>query len=82
MTRKEAKELFRSDKDAYGKVKAPMSKIDLIYDEFERDNLTIDMIRFRNVMRKYYNNTPVCTALSEVLYGCITGLETIPQLPD
>lgn len=35
MKREEAKELFRNDKDAYGKPKAIMTKIDKIYDEFE-----------------------------------------------
>lgn len=35
MNREEAKELFRNDKDAYGKPKAVMAKIDRIYDEFE-----------------------------------------------
>lgn len=35
MTREEAKEMFRSDKDSYGKPKAVMHKIDKIYDEFE-----------------------------------------------
>jgi hypothetical protein len=35
MTREEAKDLFRKDKDAYGKPKAVMSKINAIYDDFE-----------------------------------------------
>ena len=37
MKRDEAKEMFRKDKDAYGKPKAIMHKIDLIYDEFEKE---------------------------------------------
>jgi len=37
MTREEAKQLFREDKDAYGKPKAIMTKIDKIYDEFESE---------------------------------------------
>jgi len=35
MNREEAKNLFREDKDAYGKPKGVMHKIDQIYDEFE-----------------------------------------------
>jgi len=36
MTREEAKDLFRMDRDAYGKVKSPLAKIDKIFDEFEQ----------------------------------------------
>jgi len=36
MTRKEAKELFKKDKNAYGYANAPMTKIDEIYDDFEK----------------------------------------------
>ena len=35
MTREEAKNLFRNDKDSYGKPKSIMKKIDQIYDEFD-----------------------------------------------
>ena len=35
MTREEAKDLFRNDKDAYGKPRAIMHKIDQIFDAFE-----------------------------------------------
>ena len=37
MTRYEAKELFRSDKDSYGKPKAVMTKINAIYDDFDKE---------------------------------------------
>lgn len=37
MTREEAKELFRSDKDSYGKPKAVMTKINAIYDDFDKE---------------------------------------------
>ena len=37
MKRKEAKQMFRDDKDSYGKPKAIMSKIDKIYDEFDNE---------------------------------------------
>lgn len=36
MTREEAKDLFRNDKDAYGKPRAIMHKIDQIFDAFEK----------------------------------------------
>lgn len=42
MTREEAKELFRKDKDSYGKPKAVMSKLDKIYDDFEKELLFKD----------------------------------------
>ena len=45
MTKEEAKELFRNDKDSYGKPRAIMSKISKIYDEFEKESLTIPDIR-------------------------------------
>ena len=35
MTREEAKEMFRQDRDSYGKVKKPMTKVDEIYNDFE-----------------------------------------------
>ena len=37
MTREQAKSLFIDDKDAYGKPKGVMGKIDKIFDEFEKD---------------------------------------------
>lgn len=37
MTREKAKDLFREDKNSYGGVKSPMSKVDQIYDEFEKE---------------------------------------------
>jgi len=35
ISREEAKQMFRDDKDAYGKPRAIMSKIDIIYDSLE-----------------------------------------------
>lgn len=35
MTREDAKNLFRNDKDSYGKYKAVMTKLDKIFDYFE-----------------------------------------------
>ena len=37
MTREEAKQMFREDKDSYGKPRAVMTKIDKIYDDFEQE---------------------------------------------
>lgn len=37
MNREAAKDMFRKDKDSYGKPKAIMKKIDKIYDEFETE---------------------------------------------
>ncbi len=36
MTREEAKDLFRNDKDAYGRPRGIMKKIDMIFDSFEK----------------------------------------------
>ncbi len=35
MNREEAVKLFREDKNSYGQTRAPMTKLKLIYDEFE-----------------------------------------------
>lgn len=35
MNREKAKQMFKDDKDAYGKPRAIMAKIDKIFDEFE-----------------------------------------------
>ena len=45
MTRKEAKKMFRDDKDSYGKPRKIMAKIDQIYDDFEKESseLMIDL---------------------------------------
>lgn len=37
MTREEAKDLFRKDVDSYGKPHKIMTKIDMIYDDFEKE---------------------------------------------
>lgn len=44
MTREEAKQMFREDKDAYGKPRAIMTKIDKIFDEME-EKFTIEEIK-------------------------------------
>jgi hypothetical protein len=46
MTREQAKELFRNDKDAYGKPRHIMKNIDQIYDEFE------DLTQVKDVFSK------------------------------
>lgn len=45
MTREEAKEIFRKDKDAYGKPRGIMGKIDKIFDDFEKDKEKICILR-------------------------------------
>ena len=35
MTREEAKQLFRDDKNSYGQTRAPMTKLDAIFDSIE-----------------------------------------------
>lgn len=44
MKREEAKNLFRMDKDSYGKPKGIMGKIDSIYDDFESEQPKLDAI--------------------------------------
>lgn len=41
MNRNQAKDLFRKDKDAYGKPKGIMGKIDHIFDELENQDIFI-----------------------------------------
>ena len=38
MTREEAKDLFRLDRNSYGGVRAPIAKIDKIFDDFEKED--------------------------------------------
>lgn len=40
MKREEAKQMFRDDKDSYGKPRGIMGKLDKIYDDFEKTDLT------------------------------------------
>jgi len=40
MTREAAKQMFRDDKDAYGKPRSVMRKIDAIYDAIEKQKTT------------------------------------------
>ena len=44
MNREEAKKMFREDRDAYGKPKAIMHKLDQIFDEFEKNIATNDKV--------------------------------------
>lgn len=39
MNKEEAKQLFRDDKDAYGKPRGVMGKLNKIFDEFEQEKL-------------------------------------------
>ena len=42
MTREEAKELIRNDKDSFGKPRAIMTKLDKIYDSLESDSFHLE----------------------------------------
>ena len=44
MTREEAKQMFRDDKNSYGAYKAVMSKINKIYDDFENESPPIHIL--------------------------------------
>jgi hypothetical protein len=48
MNRDEAKEMFRKDKDAFGKPRGVMKKIDKIFDEFE-----IEIEKLKEQINKY-----------------------------
>ena len=48
MKREDAKNLFRKDKDFYGKPRGIMGKIDLIYDDFEFEQCEIERLRKPN----------------------------------
>ena len=51
MTREEAKELFRQDKDTYGKPRKIMTKIDKIYDDFEYR--TCNDCKYKHIVSSY-----------------------------
>jgi len=58
MKREEAKDLFRKDKDAYGKPKSIMHKVDKIFDDFEIEknelnNLIAEQSRLISEQRQY-----------------------------
>jgi len=65
MKRAEAKDLFRKDKDAYGKPKGIMGKIDLIYDDFEYQQSNTE------VFKKVYIKTEADLPKEEGLYFVI-----------
>jgi len=87
MTREEAKELFRSDKDSYGKPRAIMSKIDKIYDSFNKESKIKDKDLFGNdiivltvgecqeVYDKYGINSGEHNKETSLLCGIIKKLE-------
>lgn len=60
MTREEAKELFRSNKDAYGKPKHIMKNIDKIYDDVEKEE---------PIIRHHPHICPVCNGRGFVMAG-------------
>lgn len=52
MNRTEAKDLFRNDKDSYGKPKGIMKKIDKIFDDFESEKLKLKI----NLEKSLFSN--------------------------
>lgn len=56
MTREEAKQLFRSDKDAYGKPRHIMKNIDKIYDHLEQE---IERLKAERVLCECCKNSLV-----------------------
>lgn len=60
MKREEAKELFRTDKDAYGKPRSIMHKIDRIYDDFESDNKKLEKEKLQEIIEQIESEDPYC----------------------
>lgn len=69
MTREEAKSLFRNDKDSYGKPKSIMTKIDLIYDEFEKEKQ--ELITPLKKLNELINSTCNCAKPWGVSGKCV-----------
>lgn len=76
MNREEAKELFRNDKDAYGKPKSVMKKIDMIFDDFEKPEIKKNLSHINEAILKIENLKPkdkglkrldIAVALEELL---------------
>ena len=65
MTRGVAKELFRSNTDAYGKPKRIMGKLDEIYDEFE--DLALDIMNLGMELRQNQLNGSDTRSGNEIL---------------
>lgn len=74
MEREEAKLLFKNDKDSYGKPRAVMTKLDKIFDEFEKDILgfaewmDIEAIRSDEHVWKYRGDNFSKKYSTEALY--------------
>jgi len=73
MTRQEAKDLFNSSRDSYGKPRKIMTTIDKIYDDFE--SRTCDNCKFLRTSTFEGNPYPGCTnkengeLASEAIHG-------------
>jgi len=72
MTREEAKQMFRKDKNGYGCYKAVLTKIDKVYDDFEKNytpNLgSEDIIKMANEHKQNIGKDKA-TYLEGVIFG-------------
>jgi len=79
MDREQAKELFRGDKDSYGKPKQIMAKLDIIFDDFdaeinnlksEKHQMASCMLSILDSIKLHDNGSLILTeeTLSEVFF--------------
>lgn len=74
MTREEAKQMFRDDKNSQGCYKAVLTKIDWIYDSFEKEQRELDYLEenchrlsdqidfFKNIIIRNCGSDFVCSS--------------------
>jgi len=68
MTREDAKKMFKDDKNSQGCYKAVLTKIDAIYDDFEK---TLDSaIILGNIPCKECNKTTFCKIPERDIFEC------------
>ena len=58
MTRKDAKELFKSDVDSYGRPRHIMKNIDMIYDEFDKEMISLKNLLLKSNINYKHNTLP------------------------
>jgi hypothetical protein len=90
MNREEAKQLFKSDKDSYGKPKAVVTKINKIFDDFD---VKIKEIQdYKDAQEKQYkedtadwssidriNNIHYCSRIENILKGLNIALNILKK---
>ena len=90
MTREEAKQEFRSDKNSQGCYKAVLTKIDLIYDSFEKqerdlDDLEEDLHKLNDKLESYkkdqlmtievcYHIREICNTMNESNFNILKDI--------